>query len=64
MGYVFNTISFWFLSSSEKVLSTVVLEMNNVFGERHAYLVYRDFAAEAKFIQQPVIKDCGTKCHC
>ncbi|KAF7545704.1 hypothetical protein G7Z17_g8968 [Cylindrodendrum hubeiense] len=53
LGYHFNPVSFWFLYSREKVLSAIVLEVNNTFGERRPYLVERDFAAEAKHIRDP-----------
>ncbi|RSL87048.1 hypothetical protein CEP52_015648 [Fusarium oligoseptatum] len=46
LGYHFNPVSFWFLYSQEKVLSAIVLEVNNTFGERRPYLVTRDFEAE------------------
>ncbi|KAL2687251.1 hypothetical protein Neosp_004804 [[Neocosmospora] mangrovei] len=46
LGYHFNPVSFWFLYSKEKVLSAIVLEVNNTFGERRPYLVIRDFEAE------------------
>ncbi|KAF4975265.1 hypothetical protein FZEAL_7932 [Fusarium zealandicum] len=51
LGYHFNPVSFWFLYSSAKVLSAIVLEVNNTFGERRPYLVIRDFEAEAKHIE-------------
>ncbi|KAK7397848.1 hypothetical protein QQX98_012782 [Neonectria punicea] len=54
LGYHFNPVSFWFLYSRERVLSAIVLEVNNTFGERRPYLVERDFEAEAKLIQDPV----------
>ncbi|KAF5010018.1 hypothetical protein FDECE_3797 [Fusarium decemcellulare] len=51
LGYHFNPVSFWFLYSHDKVLSAIVLEVNNTFGERRPYLVTRDFEAEAKHIR-------------
>ncbi|KAH7149423.1 hypothetical protein B0J13DRAFT_621286 [Dactylonectria estremocensis] len=51
LGYHFNPVSFWFLYSQERILSAIVLEVNNTFGERRPYLVERDFAAEAKHIR-------------
>ncbi|KAM0552556.1 hypothetical protein ACHAPJ_007884 [Fusarium lateritium] len=51
MGYHFNPASFWFLYSPDKVLSAVIVEMNNIFGERRPYLIARDFEAEAKHLQ-------------
>lgn len=52
MGYSFNPVSFWYLYSEDKLLSAIVLEVNNTFGERRPYLVIRDFEAEAKHLQQ------------
>ncbi|RDA93695.1 hypothetical protein CP533_4893, partial [Ophiocordyceps camponoti-saundersi (nom. inval.)] len=46
LGYHFNPVSFWYLYSADKVLSAMILEVNNTFGERRPYLVLRDFAAE------------------
>jgi hypothetical protein len=38
-GFHFNPVSCWFLYSSDKVLEAIILEINNVFGERHPYLL-------------------------
>ena len=38
-GYVFNPVSFWFCHSSSGDLKAIVAEVNNTFGERHAYLL-------------------------
>ncbi|KPM36445.1 hypothetical protein AK830_g10121 [Neonectria ditissima] len=54
LGYHFNPVSFWFLYSQERVLSAIVLEVNNTFGERRPYLVERDFAAETKLVRDPI----------
>lgn len=48
LGYHFNLVSFWYLYSSDKVPSAMVLEVNNTHDERRPYLVLRDFAQEAK----------------
>ncbi|KAH6985951.1 hypothetical protein BKA56DRAFT_670171 [Ilyonectria sp. MPI-CAGE-AT-0026] len=53
LGYHFNPVSFWFLYSQDRVLSAIVLEVNNTFGERRPYLVERDFAAEARNLHYP-----------
>ncbi|KAI8725209.1 hypothetical protein NCS52_00091500 [Fusarium sp. LHS14.1] len=53
LGYHFNPVSFWFLYSKEKVLSAIVLEVNNTFGERRPYLVIRDFEAERHLQNRP-----------
>ncbi|KAL7914898.1 hypothetical protein GGI35DRAFT_466649 [Trichoderma velutinum] len=47
LGYQFNPVSFWYLYSPDKTLSAVVLEMNNIFGERRPYLVLRDTIDDA-----------------
>ncbi|UKZ46449.1 hypothetical protein TrVGV298_000652 [Trichoderma virens] len=47
LGYQFNPISFWYLYSLDRTLSAIVLEMNNIFGERRPYLVIRDTADDA-----------------
>ena len=39
LGYVFNPVSFWFCHDRAGQLRAVVAEVNNTFGERHAYLV-------------------------
>lgn len=37
-GYVFNPVSFWFLSDSGGTLRAVLAEVHNTFGDRHCYL--------------------------
>ncbi|MCB1959450.1 MAG: DUF1365 domain-containing protein [Rhodocyclaceae bacterium] len=39
LGYVFNPVSFWFCHDRSGALRVVVAEVNNTFGERHAYVV-------------------------
>ncbi|KAM3435336.1 hypothetical protein MY4824_004917 [Beauveria thailandica] len=51
LGYSFNPVSFWYLYSPDKVMSAMILEVNNTFDERRPYLVFRDFDREAKHIQ-------------
>ncbi|OAA47359.1 DNA-binding WRKY domain-containing protein [Beauveria brongniartii RCEF 3172] len=51
LGYSFNPVSFWYLYSPDKVMSAMILEVNNTFDERRPYLVFRDFDQEAKHIQ-------------
>ncbi|KAJ2965819.1 hypothetical protein NQ176_g10436 [Zarea fungicola] len=46
LGYSFNPVSFWYLYSPAKVLSAMILEVNNTFDERRPYLVFRDFEQE------------------
>ncbi|MCX8114842.1 MAG: DUF1365 domain-containing protein [Burkholderiaceae bacterium] len=41
-GYVFNPVSFWFCERGDGRLRAVVCEVNNTFGERHAYLLAHD----------------------
>lgn len=47
LGYQFNPVSFWYLYSPDRILSAVVVEMNNIFGERRPYLVLRDATGDA-----------------
>ncbi|KAJ4327319.1 hypothetical protein N0V84_002217 [Fusarium piperis] len=58
LGYHFNPVSFWFLYSKEKILSAIVLEVNNTFGERRPYLVTRDFEAERHIQDSPANDAC------
>ena len=39
LGYVFNPVSFWYCHDRDGKLYAVLAEVNNTFGERHAYLV-------------------------
>ncbi len=39
LGYAFKPVSFWYAHRSDGVLVAVVAEVNNTFGERHAYLL-------------------------
>jgi uncharacterized protein len=38
-GYVFNPVSFWIAHRADGALRAIVCEVNNTFGERHAYLL-------------------------
>lgn len=38
-GYVFKPVSFWYAHRADGSLAAVVAEVNNTFGERHAYLL-------------------------
>jgi DUF1365 family protein len=39
MGFTFKPVSFWYCHRLDGSLSTVVVEVNNTFGERHCYLL-------------------------
>jgi DUF1365 family protein len=39
LGYVFNPVSFWFCEDRAGRVRAVLAEVNNTFGERHAYLL-------------------------
>ena len=41
-GYVFNPVSFWFCHDDANQLVAIVAEVNNTFGDRHAYLLHAD----------------------
>jgi len=38
-GYVFKPVSFWYAHRADGSLAAVLAEVNNTFGERHAYLL-------------------------
>ncbi len=42
LGYAFNPVSFWFCLDEQGSLRAVISEVNNTFGERHAYLSFHD----------------------
>jgi len=39
LGYVFNPVSFWYCHDENDDLALVVAEVNNTFGDRHAYVL-------------------------
>lgn len=39
-GYVFNPVNFWYFKSN-KILTAVLCEVNNTFGEKHYYWLYQ-----------------------
>ncbi|MBL0718750.1 DUF1365 domain-containing protein [Piscinibacter sp. Jin2] len=39
LGYVFKPVSFWYAHRADGTLAAVLAEVNNTFGERHAYLL-------------------------
>ena len=39
LGYSFNPVSFWYLYSTDRELSAMILEVNNTFDERHMYFL-------------------------
>ncbi|KAL7918802.1 hypothetical protein ACQKWADRAFT_230367 [Trichoderma austrokoningii] len=53
IGYQFNPVSFWYLYSPDHILSAIILEVNNTFGERRPYLVVRDTTEDATRISGP-----------
>ncbi len=42
LGFVFNPVSFWFLSTPDRGLVVVVAEVNNTFGGTHSYVLHQD----------------------
>jgi DUF1365 family protein len=38
LGYVFNPVSFWFMTGPDGALKAVLAEVHNTFGDRHCYL--------------------------
>ena len=39
LGFTFKPVSFWYCHRADGSLATVVVEVNNTFGERHCYLL-------------------------
>ena len=39
LGHVFNPVSFWYAHRTDGTLAAVVAEVNNTFGDRHAYVL-------------------------
>lgn len=39
LGYAFKPVSFWYAHRADDSLAAVLVEVNNTFGERHAYLL-------------------------
>jgi DUF1365 family protein len=39
LGYAFKPVSFWYCHRADHRLRTIVVEVNNTFGERHCYLL-------------------------
>ncbi len=39
LGYAFKPVSFWYAQRADGSLAAVLAEVNNTFGERHAYLL-------------------------
>ncbi len=39
LGYTFKPVSFWYCHRADGSLRTIVVEVNNTFGERHCYLL-------------------------
>jgi DUF1365 family protein len=38
LGYAFKPVSFWYAHRADGSLAAILAEVNNTFGERHAYL--------------------------
>jgi len=62
-GYVFNPVSFFFCYDQHEALAAVVVEVNNTFGESHAYVLTPDgepMAAKKVFHVSPFMTLDGT----
>lgn len=40
LGFAFKPVSFWYAHGADGTLRAVLVEVNNTFGERHAYLLH------------------------
>lgn len=62
-GYVFNPVSFWICTNSSEKTLAVLAEVNNTFGERHCYLLYKDsgetLRSQKVFHVSPFCEVCG-----
>ncbi|KAF5559555.1 cyclopropane-fatty-acyl-phospholipid synthase [Fusarium napiforme] len=61
-GFGFKPATFWFLYSSDKALQAIILEMSNIFGERHPYLVTRELDKEDEHVHNMTQNDQGLQC--
>lgn len=66
LGYVFKPVSFWYAHRADGSLAAVLAEVNNTFGERHAYLLAgpdldwgREQVARKQFHVSPFCEVCG-----
>jgi len=48
LGYVFNPVSFWICTRANGKVQAVLAEVNNTFGERHCYLLYKNSGEELR----------------
>jgi len=55
-GYVFNPVSFWFCHASNGDLKAIIAEVNNTFGERHAYLLQSPSSSNISWGQELTTK--------
>ena len=65
LGYSFKPVSFWYCHRADGSLRTVVVEVNNTFGERHVYLLAdaafgRELTASKAFHVSPFCNIEGT----
>ena len=70
LGYVFNPLSVYFCHEESGVLSAIIYEVHNTFGERHAYVVavddstrkvIRQEGAKAFFVSPFIPMNCAYK---
>lgn len=64
LGYSFKPVSFWYCHRTDGSLRAIVAEVNNTFGERHAYLLDhpqygRELRARKTFHVSPFCADSG-----
>lgn len=51
LGFVFKPVSFWYAHRHDGTLAAVLAEVNNTFGERHAYLLHGEALAFGREVQ-------------
>lgn len=50
LGHVFNPVSFWCCYNDQQHLQLVIAEVNNTFGERHAYVLDKPLPCVPPFV--------------
>jgi len=55
LGFAFKPVSFWWVHRPDGSLAAVVAEVNNTFGERHAYVMHGADVAMGRELTQPKV---------
>ncbi|HET6788446.1 MAG TPA: DUF1365 domain-containing protein, partial [Aquabacterium sp.] len=55
LGFAFKPVSFWWVHRADRSLAAVVAEVNNTFGERHAYVLHGPALRLGQEIAEPKV---------